>query len=244
VVAVRDREANVDSAKRERRFKFRGGVPCLDFVNTVAWRLTDRPVEYLGSYEDLLAWGRQAGLLAPEETEVLSGWAATHPEEARATLSRAVALREAVHRVLSAAIAGEPQDEGALSTLNRELSEALSRLRVAPAAGDAYVWAWERGGEGDGGPRRFDDESMRLWSAESCGLNRSGNSSLTSWRLRNAPRFRGGDVSAGSADYASVTTVRTRSAADRQMATALPGRDPPGQTPGCRGCADGTPARG
>lgn len=140
------------SAKRERRFKFRGGVPCLDFVNTLAWRLTDRPVEYLGSYDDLLAWGRQAGLLAPEETEVLSGWAATYPEEARATLSRAIALREAVHRVFSAAIAAEPRDESALSTLNRELSEALSRLRVAPAAGDAYVLVWERGGKDGGGP--------------------------------------------------------------------------------------------
>jgi predicted RNA-binding Zn ribbon-like protein len=151
---VRDREANVGSAKRERRFKFRGGVLCLDFVNTLAWRLTDRPVEYLGSYEDLLAWGRQAGLLAPEETEVLSGWAATHPEQAQDTLSRAVALREAIHQVLCAAIAGEPRDESALSTLNRELSVALSRLRVAPAAGDAYyyVWAWEQGGEDGGGP--------------------------------------------------------------------------------------------
>jgi hypothetical protein len=73
VEAIRDREAYVGSVGRERRFKFRGGVPCLDFVNTLAWRLTDRPVEYLGSYEDLLAWGRQAGLLAPDETEVLSG---------------------------------------------------------------------------------------------------------------------------------------------------------------------------
>jgi predicted RNA-binding Zn ribbon-like protein len=146
VQVIPDWETNVGSAKQERRFKFRGGVPCLDFVNTLAWRLTDRPVEYLGSYEDLLAWGRQAGLLTPKETEVLSGWAATDSEEARATLSRAVALREAVHRVFSAAIAGEPRDEGALSTLNRELSEALSRLRVAPAAGDAYVLAWDRGG--------------------------------------------------------------------------------------------------
>jgi predicted RNA-binding Zn ribbon-like protein len=152
VEVLRDREANVGSVRPERRFGFRGGVPCLDFVNTLAWRLTDRPMEYLGSYEDLLAWGRQAGLLAPDETEALSGWAATHPGEARATLSRAVALREAVHRVLSGVIAGEPQDEGALSTLNRELSVALSRLRVAPAAGDAYVWAWERGGEDGGGP--------------------------------------------------------------------------------------------
>src|SRR5215207_10354702 len=126
-------------------------MPCLDFVNTLAWRLTDRPVEYLVSYEDLLAWGRQADLLAPDETQVLSGWAATDPEEARGTLSRAIAMREAIHRVFSAAIAGEPQDEGALSALNRELSGALSRLRVVPVAGEAYVWAWDR--DGDDGRR-------------------------------------------------------------------------------------------
>ena len=76
----------MSSVRRERRFKFKGGVVCLDFVNTLAWRLTDRPVEYLLSYEDLLA------------------------------------------------------------ALNHELSGALSRLRVAPVAGDTYVWAWERGG--------------------------------------------------------------------------------------------------
>ena len=142
----------MSSVRRERRFKFRGDVPCLDFVNTLAWRLTDRPVEYLLSYEDLLAWGRQASLLTLDEKEVLSRCAAMDPEEARGTLSRAFALREAVHRVLSAAIAGEPQDEDALTALNHELSGALSRQRVAPVAGDTYVWAWERGGEDDGGP--------------------------------------------------------------------------------------------
>src|SRR5918993_1479797 len=152
VEIVRDQEADVDSAGRERTFKFKGGVSCLDFVNTLAWRFTDSPVEYLGSYEDLLAWGRQAGLLTPDETEVLSGLAAMEPEEARAVLSRAVVLREAIHRTLSATIADEPQDEGDLSALNRELSGAISRLRVAPAAGGAYVWAWDRSGDDGGGP--------------------------------------------------------------------------------------------
>ena len=140
------------SIGRERIFKFKGGASCLDFVNTLAWRLTDRPVEYLGSYEDLLAWGRQAGLLTPDEAEALSGWAATAPEEAGDTLTRAVALREAIHRVFSAAITTKPQDGGALSVLNHELSGALSRLRVAPAAGEAYVWAWDRGGDDGGEP--------------------------------------------------------------------------------------------
>ena len=151
VEAVRDREAEVSSIRGERSFKLRGGVVCLDFVNTVGWRLTDRPSEYLSSYEDLLDWGRQAGLLAPEETEGLFRQAALDSEGARETLSRALALREAIDRVISRAIAGESQDESDMSALNRELSIALSHLRVMPADG-AYGWGWDRSGD-DGGAR-------------------------------------------------------------------------------------------
>jgi predicted RNA-binding Zn ribbon-like protein len=145
----------VGSVRRERRFELRGGVVCLDFVNTVGWRLTGYPSEYLRSYEDLLEWSRQAGLLALEETEGLSRQAMLEPEGAREILSRALALREAVHRTISRAIAGESQEESDLSAdlsaLNRELSIALSHLRVMPADG-AYGWGWERSGD-DGGAR-------------------------------------------------------------------------------------------
>ena len=118
----------------------------LDFVNTLGWRLTGYPREYLRSYEDLLDWGRQAGLLALEETEDLSREATLDPEGARETLSRALALREAIHRLISAHIAGESQDENDLSALNRELSIALSHLRVISADG-AYSWGWDRSGD-------------------------------------------------------------------------------------------------
>jgi predicted RNA-binding Zn ribbon-like protein len=149
--SVRDGETDVGSIRRERRFELRGGVLCLDFVNTVGWRLTDRPSEYLRSYEDLLDWGRQTGLLAPEETVDLSRQAALDPEGAQETLSRALALRETIHRAISRIIAGESQDESDLSALNSELSIALSHLRVRPADG-AYRWVWDRSGD-DGGTR-------------------------------------------------------------------------------------------
>jgi len=155
--AVRDRESEVGGNRREKRFKLRGGVVCLDFVNTVGSRLNDCPSEYLRSYEDLLDWSRQAGLLAPEEKEGLSGQATLDPEGAREALSRALDLREEIHRVISAAIAGESQDESDLSALNGELSIALSHLRVMPADG-AYTWGWDR--SGDGGGARLDSP---LW---------------------------------------------------------------------------------
>ena len=147
--AVGDREADVGGIRRERRFELRGGVVCLDFVNTVGWRLTDRPSEYLRTYEDLLVWGRQAGLLALEETERLFRQAIVDPEGAQESLSRALALREATYRVISRAIAGESQDESDLSALNRELSIALSHLRVMPAD-SAYAWGWDRSGDHGG----------------------------------------------------------------------------------------------
>jgi predicted RNA-binding Zn ribbon-like protein len=136
----------LSSIRGERRFKLRGGDVSLDFVNTLGWRLTGYPREYLRSYEDLLDWGRQAGLLALEETEDLSREATLDPEGARETLSRALALRAAIHRLISAHIAGESQDENDLSALNRELSIALSHLRVMPADG-AYSWGWDRSGD-------------------------------------------------------------------------------------------------
>jgi predicted RNA-binding Zn ribbon-like protein len=145
--AVRDRETDVGSIRRERRFKLRGGVVSLDFVNTVGSRLADHPSEYLRSYEDLLDWAMQAGLLAPEESEGLSQQAMLDPEGTQETLSRALALREAIHRVISRAIAGESQEESDMSALNRELSIALSHLRVMPADG-AYGWGWNRSGDG------------------------------------------------------------------------------------------------
>jgi predicted RNA-binding Zn ribbon-like protein len=136
----------VGSDRRERRFKLRGGDVSLDFVNTLGWRLTGHPGEYLRSYEDLLDWSRQAGLLALEEKEGLFRQATLDPEGAQKTLSRAIALREEIHRLISAHIAGESQDESDLSVLNRELSIALSHLRVVPADG-AYSWGWDRTGE-------------------------------------------------------------------------------------------------
>ena len=45
---------NVDTASTVRLL---AGRLCLDFVNTVDWRASAAPVELLGTYGDLLAWG-------------------------------------------------------------------------------------------------------------------------------------------------------------------------------------------
>ena len=91
-------------------------------------------------------------MLSSDEAGALSDDAAAEAEGARAAMSRAIALREALHWVFSAGIADEPQDDGAVSELNHELSEALSRLRVVHGPGKAWVWDWDRGGDDSGLP--------------------------------------------------------------------------------------------
>ena len=109
-------------------------------------------------------------MLVPEEAEALSRQATLDPEGAQETLSRALALREAIHRAISAVIVGETQDESELSAFNRELSIALSRLRVMPAGG-TYGWDWS----GDDGGAPLDSP---LWP-----VARSAAELLTSTKL-------------------------------------------------------------
>jgi len=95
------------------------------FVNTRSWRGSESASEELRSPQDLAAWCRKAGL---PETE----WS----EEAFAA---AVALREAIYRLLAAAAAKtEPAPED-LALLGRALEAPPPRRRLA-WTGQGYVW--------------------------------------------------------------------------------------------------------
>jgi predicted RNA-binding Zn ribbon-like protein len=122
------------------------GELALDLANTIDWRLSDRPVDLLATYEDLLRWARHTGAITDAEGRDLARRARARPKEAAAVLARAVALREALYRIYAASAAGSRAATGDLELLNGELATALARLRVAEAKGE-FVWEW-RDGEG------------------------------------------------------------------------------------------------
>src|SRR5436309_939153 len=64
-------------------FDLSGGRLCLDLANTVSDRSSDRPVDHLRTYGDLIAWARQAGTVAPGVARALLAEAAARPEAAR-----------------------------------------------------------------------------------------------------------------------------------------------------------------
>lgn len=112
-------------------FDFCGGHLAIDFTNTVGSR-GSTPEEHLRTFGDLIAWAEAREVLAPQEVERLKRAAARRPTDAKAALTEALRLREALYRALQAAAAGRRVPEGDLDILNAHAHEVFSRMRLAP----------------------------------------------------------------------------------------------------------------
>src|SRR4051812_50198358 len=93
------------------RFEFIGGWLSLDFTNTISMYVGGRTGERYHSYEDLVQWGLEAGVLSREQARGLLERARIEPEEAERVQARGLALREAIHWIFSA-VADDRQPDG------------------------------------------------------------------------------------------------------------------------------------
>jgi predicted RNA-binding Zn ribbon-like protein len=73
--------------------------PTLDFCNTRAGWGTAEPREYLTSYDHLVVWAREAGLIDAPIAATVRSSAEREPAEASRVLARTLALRDAVYAI-------------------------------------------------------------------------------------------------------------------------------------------------
>jgi predicted RNA-binding Zn ribbon-like protein len=118
-----------------------GNRLCLDFANTLVWRLRDRPSEFLEDYPALVAWSRHAGSVDEDLARRLLDEAERQRSTAAATAERAIALREAIYRIFVAVIEGTAAAPSDLAELNDVLADGMSRTRVVPTPA-GFVWGW------------------------------------------------------------------------------------------------------
>jgi predicted RNA-binding Zn ribbon-like protein len=115
-----------------------GGHPALDFVNTVDDRLGPAPVEFLRDFEALCEWAAHASLLSEERARAIAADAGKFGNEAPRVWRRAVELREALYRVLTAIVERSDPAPADLERIDRELGIAAGhvRLGLSAAAGE------------------------------------------------------------------------------------------------------------
>lgn len=115
--------------------QFFGGRVCLDFANTLDWRLTDSPVELVPDYGALLSWSERRGTLPARTLKELRERDIESPA-AREVISEAHLLRNQIWSIVDELIAGRP---ARLRTLNRRLAGLPSQpsLRIH---GSRYVF--------------------------------------------------------------------------------------------------------
>ena len=111
------------------------GHSALDLVDTVHWRLdADRSIDTLASFDDVVAWCEQFGLL-PGGSRELRRLAAAAPDAAAREHAAVVELREAIYSAVF------ESSEAAAQVIAREYLAALDRSSLVPAA-DGATWSW------------------------------------------------------------------------------------------------------
>ena len=139
----------------------------LSFVNTRSGRATPNPTERLVSFEALVNWSHEAGLLKAAEAEQLSGRARRRQDEAARLVARACELRELLHDAFSATSKGNAPRSATLAALSEQLGGWYRHGRLAPAD-DSLHWIYAGG----------DDLDRVLWE-----VTRVASRLLTSPRL-------------------------------------------------------------
>lgn len=157
------------------------GQLSLDFVNTVDWRASEQPDEFINSYSDLVWWGQHAGIFDDAQASIRK--AARRPVEARAALERVLAFRETLFRIFSSIIDEQSPRQSDVMILNGKLAEALAHRRLVPASA-GQVWTWSDTGKGS------DDVDRMVWS-----IARAAGELLTSPNLKQLRKCDGAKCS-------------------------------------------------
>ena len=143
-------------------FKYVGGDPAIDLVNTVDWTRHGLKDERLGDYQRLTRWAEGSGVVSPQLAAKLRRKAAGHPHEAGTVYRASLRAREILRRLLVELAEGSASAE-AVADFNRILAPVLQHLRVRPLGNAPYLQLG------------WDDEENRLesvlwpvlWSAAS-----------------------------------------------------------------------------
>ena len=135
----------------ELPFKYVGGDPAIDLVNTVDWTSRGPEHDRLASYERLVEWAQGAQIVSSRVAAELRSRARVHPKAAALAFRAAVRTRDVLWQLFGALARNESQNEP-LRAFNGLLGKALTHLQVTPVrekqrTGSRLELGWDDLGE-------------------------------------------------------------------------------------------------
>ena len=124
----------VTRSESDYAWDFCGGQLAIDFTNTVGSRGSE-PEEHFGTYGDILSWAETRGVIGRTEAQRLRQDAARRPAAARDALAEAVALREALYRVIAATASGRKPAPADLASVNAQVPTSFAGAHLEPDRG-------------------------------------------------------------------------------------------------------------
>ena len=119
-----------ENKKHAANLTLLGGRSCLDFTNTLDWRGSDQPVEFLDSYQDLVAWSIHAGTISANEASHINQLSKKRLSKQTKVLRKAIRLRETIYRIFSSLSDGKPAPNDDLIAFNKFLSQTMKNSQI------------------------------------------------------------------------------------------------------------------
>jgi predicted RNA-binding Zn ribbon-like protein len=150
----------------ELPFKFVGGDPAIDLINTVDWTSRGPEQDRLTSYQRLIEWALEAEVVSEGVAAALRIRAKAHPREAAAAHKAALQARAVLWRLFDL-VAKDASPGEALRDFNRLLAQALHHMEVLPDGGKHQPAGHLQLGWGDLGKSLESILWPVIWSAAS-----------------------------------------------------------------------------
>src|SRR5215208_2952033 len=124
-------------------FKYIGGNPAMDLVNTIDWTSRGPENERLTDFQQVTRWAEGAGILSAKGSAALWSRARVKPREAEVGHQAAVRTRAVLQAVFTAVASGKRSGEE-LEEFNQLLGQALEHMRIVPGRGQhTFLLSWE-----------------------------------------------------------------------------------------------------
>lgn len=137
------------SSSTDLPFRYIGGDPAIDLVNTVDWTSRGPEIDRLTDFDGVIRWAGGAGILSAKAASSLRAQAQAKPREAESMYRNAVKARGVLERLFRAIAQGEPAGD-ALDDFNRLLGRALQHMRVTLESGRRSTGPLKLGWTGQG----------------------------------------------------------------------------------------------